>query len=260
MSLRESGWVWEGQGLDPGVPPSIYGLGQGTKYLGLSRANFLFHPNDEYALTLLEDLDEVTCSILKDGFQWTPDGGVKFKREGDAATVRAEAENVARLSTRFKNITGAFFDDALGRIKKGDYGPEEFGQIRELIREINPDLKMWTVVYTHEFGDADLWRAISPHVDVVSLWVWNSTDLVNLREYVKGYREIFPGKPVIMGVYLRDYAIPAPVPVERVTGQMEVIADLMGRNELAGYSVLASILFDGHRRQAEAIRDFIAKH
>ncbi len=45
-SFRDVGWVWEGQGIDPKVPPSIYGLGQGARYFGLSRANYLFHPND----------------------------------------------------------------------------------------------------------------------------------------------------------------------------------------------------------------------
>ena len=34
-SLRDVGWVWEGQGIDPQVPPSIYGLGQGARYFGL---------------------------------------------------------------------------------------------------------------------------------------------------------------------------------------------------------------------------------
>ena len=54
-SFRDLGWVWEGQGLDPKVPPSIYGLGQGARYFGLSRANYLFHPNDVHALRLLKD-------------------------------------------------------------------------------------------------------------------------------------------------------------------------------------------------------------
>src|SRR4030065_280954 len=47
-SFRDLGWVWEGQGIDPKVPPSIYGLGQGARYFGLSRVNYLFHPNDEH--------------------------------------------------------------------------------------------------------------------------------------------------------------------------------------------------------------------
>jgi len=58
-TFRDIGWVWEGQGIDPKVPPSIYGLGQGAHYFGLSRVNFLFHPNDVYALRLLQDYDEV---------------------------------------------------------------------------------------------------------------------------------------------------------------------------------------------------------
>jgi len=30
MVLKEVGWVWEGQGLDPGVDPSILGTGMGV--------------------------------------------------------------------------------------------------------------------------------------------------------------------------------------------------------------------------------------
>src|SRR3972149_924514 len=72
--FRDAGWVWEGQGIDPKVPPSIYGLGQGARYFGLSRVNFLFHPNDVHALRLLQDYDEVTCDISKWGWEWNADG------------------------------------------------------------------------------------------------------------------------------------------------------------------------------------------
>ena len=61
-----------------------------------------------------------------------------------------------------------------------------------------------------------------------------------------------------MGVYLRDYAKVAPIPVDRVKGQMEDIARLVGNGKLAGYSILAAVLIDGHRSQADVVRDFIA--
>ena len=70
MSLADAGWIWEGQEFDPGVRISIYGLGQGAAYMGLTRANFMFLPNDEYALQLMSNLDEVTCDISKWDFEW----------------------------------------------------------------------------------------------------------------------------------------------------------------------------------------------
>ncbi len=256
--FRDLGWVWEGQGIDPGVPPSIYGLGQGAKYFGLSRVNYLFHPNDEHALRLLEDYDEVTCDISKWGWEWKVDGRPKCAVDNAPATVRSEGEKVARLARRFTNITGVYCDDLMGLMKRSKYGPEEFGKIRTAIRKLNPDLKLWTVVYDHELPQADFWAKMRPHIDIVSLWVWESKNLGQMDEFVDRCRELFPDKPIVMGVYLRDYTKAAPIPADRVISQMEDIAKLIDQGKLAGYSILAAVLIDGHREQADAIRDFIS--
>ncbi len=257
-SFRDIGWVWEGQGIDPKVPPSIYGLGQGARYFGLSRTNFLFHPNDVHALRLLQDYDEITCDISKWGWEWDASGRPACKPKSDPVTVKTEGENVARLAKEFQNITGVYCDDLLGLMKRSKYGPREFGGIRSAIRNLDPSLKLWTVVYTHEFEQAAFWTDMSPHIDVVTLWIWKSEDIPHMSHYVEQCQKLFPDKPIIMGVYLRDYTQVAPIPVDRVKRQMEGIAGLADKGKLSGYSILASVLIDGHRPQADAVRDFIA--
>jgi hypothetical protein len=256
-SFRDVGWVWEGQGIDPQVPPSIYGLGQGARYFGLSRANFLFHPNDVHALRLLHDYDEVTCDISKWGWEWNADGRPVCTPKSDPVTVQAEGENVGRLARQFPNVTGVYCDDLMGLMKRHNYGPQQFGNIRAAIRAANSELKMWTVVYTHELAQTDFWTGMRPHIDVVTLWIWNSDDIGQMPQSVEQCRQLFPDKPIIMGVYLRDYPKVAPVPVDRVKCQMEGIARLFESGQLAGYSILAAVLIDGHRAQADAVRDFI---
>lgn len=257
-TFRDVGWVWEGQGIDPKVPPSIYGLGQGARYFGLSRVNYLFHPNDVHALRLLENYDEVTCDISKWGWEWNADGRPRCAAKGDPATVRSEGQNVARLARQFPNVTGAYCDDLLGLMKRFKYGPDEFADVRAAIRSLNPDLKLWSVVYTHEFKQADFWAKMRPHIDVVTLWIWKSQDIGHMNDYVDQCRKLFPEKPIVMGVYLRDYTKVAPIPVDRVISQMEGIADLIAKGKLDGYSILAAVLIDGHRPQADAVRDFIS--
>jgi len=257
-TFGDLGWVWEGQGIDPQVPPSIYGLGQGARYFGLSRVNFLFHPNDVHALRLLRDYDEVVCDVSKWGWEWSADGRPACKARSDPATVRAEGENVARLARQFPNVTGAYCDDLLGLMKQFKYGPKEFAGVRAAIRTANPAIKLWTVVYTHELEQAGFWTEMRPHVDVVTLWIWDSDNLVHMPRHVDQCRRLFPDTPIVMGVYLRDYGKVAPVPVDRVKRQMEGIAQLVGNGKLAGYSILAAVLIDGHRPQADAVRDFIA--
>jgi len=257
-SFRDLGWVWEGQGIDPKVPPSIYGLGQGARYFGLSRANFLFHPNDVHALRLLQDYDEVTCDITKWGWAWSADGRPACKPVSDPATMQAEGQNVARLARQFRNVTGVYCDDLMGLMKQFKYGPKEFGNVRSAVRSANGALALWTVVYTHELAQADFWTQMRPHIDVVALWIWNSDNIDRMPDYVDQCLRLFPDKPIVMGVYLRDYPKVAPVPVDRVRRQMEGIAALVEKGKLAGYSILAAVLIDGHRPQADAVRDFIA--
>lgn len=257
-SFRDVGWVWEGQGIDPKVPPSIYGLGQGARYFGLSRVNFLFHPNDVPALRLLQDYEEVTCDITKWGWEWNADGRPKCKATSDPATMQSEGENVARLARQFRNVTGVYCDDLLGLMKHFKYAPRDFGNVRSAIRDADPRLKLWSVVYTHELEQADFWTQMRPHIDVVTLWIWKSENIGRMPEEVERCRRQFPDKPIVMGVYLRDYPKVAPVPVDLVKRQMEGIAHLVRKGDLTGYSILGAVLIDGHRAQADAVRDFIA--
>lgn len=256
--LRDVGWVWEGQGIDPKVPPSIYGLGQGARYFGLSRVQFLFHPNDVHALRLLQDYDEVVCDITKWGWEWNADGRPVCRPKSDPATMQSEGENVARLARQFRNVTGVYCDDLLGLMKRFKFGPQEFGNVRSAIRSANSKLKLWSVVYTHELDQAEFWTKMRPHMDVVTLWIWKSENLGRMADEVERCRRLFPDKPIVMGVYLRDYTKVAPIPVDLVKRQMEGVADLVRKGKLDGYSILAAVLIDGHRAQADAVRDFIA--
>jgi len=64
----------------------------------------------------------------------------------------------------------------------------------------------------------------------------------------------------VMGVYLRDYAIPAPVPTDMLRIEMEAVARNLEAGTLDGYSILCTTLIDTHPEQAELIREFIDSH
>jgi hypothetical protein len=259
--MRDVGWVWEGQGLDPGVFPSIFGVGEGAEYFGLTRAVYIFHPNNELAMEKLKHLDEVVCDISKWKFRRTDDGGTAHWGDSSFESVRAEAEHVSRLSLSYPNLTGGFHDDMLGLLKREGYGPEEYGKIYEALKKHNPKLKLMVVVYTHEL-DED-WSGFFPYIDVVNLWVWESKNLPKLEQEIARCHEVFPGKPINMGCYLRDYGLRAPVPMELMKHQWECVLRGVGDGTLAAYSILAATLIDGQEEdpnayQARWIRDFIA--
>ncbi|MCC6442201.1 MAG: hypothetical protein IT210_01960 [Armatimonadetes bacterium] len=259
MRMKDAGWVWEGQGFDPGVEPSIFGVGEGAAFFGIRRACFMFHLNTPFAMRKLAYLEEVVCDISKWKYRWLEEGGVGHRVDASAESVRAEARLVSQLSRDFPNITGAIHDDMLGLVKNEGYGPEEYAPIYEALRSENPALKLWTVVYTHELERPE-WKAFAPYMDIVNLWIWEAKNLPHLDEYMERCRAVFPGKPINLGCYLRDYPTVAPVPMDLLKCQWERIPRYLGEGLIQGYSILGTVLIDGQQEQAEWVRDFIAAH
>jgi len=257
MRLADLGWVWEGQGLDPGVDPSIFGVGEGCEYFGLSRAVYMFHPNTDLAMRKLAHLDEVICDIAKWKFRRTDDGGVAHWIDASAESVRREAETVNRLARDFPNVTGAIHDDMRGLIKREGTTPEQYAAVYDALKADRPDLKLWGVVYTHELQPEE-WAGFEPYMDVVNLWVWEAKNLPHLDEYVARCRELFADKPINLGCYLRDYPTVAPVPMDLLKLQWGTLLRHLEAGALAGYSILATVLIDGQQEQANWVRDFIA--
>ena len=257
MNIKDVGWVWEGQGLDPGVEPSIFGVGDGCEYFGLSRAWYMFHPNTELAMSKMAGLDEVVCDIAKWEFKEVDYAGAAHTIDSRPERVKAEAALVSKLSTRFPNITGAVHDDMRGLINREDFPPEKYAEVYDALKSANPDLTWWAVVYTHEL-DPEQWAAFQPFMDVICLWVSECKNLPHLDEYIDRCRELFPDKPLMLGCYMRDYPTVAPVPMEMVKLQWETLLRHVEAGTLDGYSLLGAVLIDGQQEQANWIRDFIA--
>ena len=57
--LVDAGWCWDGQGFNGGVNPSIFGAGEGTRWFGLNKVCFMFHPNNPLAMGKLHGFKEV---------------------------------------------------------------------------------------------------------------------------------------------------------------------------------------------------------
>lgn len=257
MRFADVGWCWEGQGLDPGVDPSILGVGDGCRFFGLTRANYMFHPNTEFAMQHMAWLDEVTLDIAKWGYQDTEHGGTDHLVDARPERVRAEAELTSRLSLKYPNITGAFHDDMLGLARREKMTPEQYAEVYAAVKQHNPDLKLWVVIYTHEL-DAPEWQDFAQFIDIVNLWIWNATELPRQDEGIARCREVFPDKPLMMGAYLRDYPTVGPVPLDMVKVQWGSILRNVQSGVLQGYSILSGNLIDGQLEQATWIRDFIA--
>jgi hypothetical protein len=265
--LCDVGWAWDGQAITGSVKLSIFGAGGGTRWFGLRRCCHMFHENNALALEQFTDMAEVVCEISKWDYEVVTDHpvhrglGSPMRNVHDGRIERkvAEADNVGRLSLAFPNLTGIYDDDLLGKIKTEHLTAEQYAKVRAAARAHNPALKLWAVVYTHELNPAD-WQGFQPILDVINLWVWKSADLVRLDDDLARCREIFPGKPIVMGCYLRDFTLGAGVPMDRLRLQWEKVAAYLDRDLIAGFNILGGFLIDTHAEQARWVRDFIAAH
>jgi hypothetical protein len=253
--MADAGWCWDGQGFNGGVNPSIFGAGEGTRWFGLDKVCFMFHPNNSLAMDKLHGFKEVACEISK----WKVrrcENGVAHYLDGSIQTKTGEAANVSRLSRRHPRVTGAIDDDLLGAIKREKITPEQYSAVYRALKQDNPKLKLWTAVYTHELKK-ESWAGFEPCMDVVNLWEWNATKLPELPQNVALCRELFPGKPVILGCYLRDFATKQGVPMEMLKVQWEFVRKALRDGTIQGYSILGGFLIDMHPQQAAWVRDFI---
>jgi hypothetical protein len=257
MRMNDVGWVWEGQGLDPGVHPSIFGVGEGADFFGLRKVRFLFHPTTDLVLTKLAGKKEVFCDISKWLAKDTEDGGSTSYGDTSLETVIAEAEKIGRFSLAHPNVTGCFYDDMKGLMRRENLGADACAQVYEAVKRHNPALRLACVVYSHELDPPSFWEPLAPYMDEISFWVWSYEDLQGLEDHLTRCRDVFQGKPVIMGCYLRDYSTRSPIPMDALKFQWEFVARALADGRLDAYEILGTVLIDGQLQQAEWVRDFI---
>lgn len=264
INLSECGWVWDGQAVNGQWDLSIFGAGEGTRWFGLRKCCHMFHRNSDLAMEKLSWLDEVVCDISKWDYAKVehpdyPDIASPMRAVHDGSLERKiiEADKVGRLSIKHPNISGVFDDDLFGKITDEEITPAEYARVKSAAKEHNPDLKLWGVVYGRELEHAN-WSGFSELIDVVNLWIWNSADLFRLDEYVTKCEGVFPGVPIMMGCYLRDFTIMDGVPFDRLKHQWESMLGYIGEGRIAGYTILGGFLIELHEPQAKWVRDFIA--
>jgi hypothetical protein len=269
--LADAGWCWDGQGINGTWHLSIFGAGEGTKWFGLRRCCYMFHHNTPMAMEKLRDMEEVVCEISKWDFVKVEHAAFNnldktarsligragwHVHDGRVERKCREAETVSQLSLKYPNVSGAIDDDLYGKIKTEHIAPDQYAAVHRAVQSANPKLKHWGIVYSHELKK-DNWAGFTDLLDVVGLFVWASKDLVHLDRYVDQCHEVFPGKPINIGCYLRDFTLHAGVPMDLLKVQWDFLCKAVADGVIQGYSILGGFHIDLHPEQATWVRDFI---
>ena len=208
-----------------------------------------FHPGD-HQVSLLEhlvDYENVICNI------------------GDPSTLKdaerqsAKAKGFSRLSIDFPNIVGGIVDDFSTAVKNARMPVDLMKETYTSLKCSNTSLRLLAVVYTMHL-DLDF-SAYLPYIDLINLWVWKASDLIDLDKYMEKAKRVFPGKPIHLGLYLYDYGDTCDtLPLNLIQFQFERARKYLEDGRIEGLHLLGSYLKQElHSEQAQWIADCIAK-
>jgi hypothetical protein len=129
------------------------------------------------------------------------------------------AHRFSELSRRCPQLVGLIVDDLfnnypktisradLSAIKDALHGHalDAAGRVDATSPALTPALELFVVVYEHELSRVD--PAIVEAADSVSFWIWKQSEhYARLDAYLDRLRTIFPGKPILPGVYIYNSA------------------------------------------------------
>ena len=164
---------------------------------------------------------------------------------------------------KYKNIKGIHFDD---------FTPEQGGkmlpEIYDNIKEINPELKISVVTYTHQ-DESEFIPAVK-YVDIFNRWRWvpsmdywdhHAEDIAKLRDIVGA------DKKIIQGIYIHDFgssSLPVTqchhcVPLDIFKKSVETICEHTWQGILDGIIIpqAAWFSFPSHREHVVWLKEYI---
>lgn len=173
------------------------------------------------------------------------------------------ALNIARASLVYKNIKGVHFDDF-----SPTQGGEMLAEIHDRVKEINPDLQIAVVTYTHQ--DEKVFGTAVKYADVFSRWRWvpsldywdhYADDIAKLRDIVG------EDKKIIQGIYIHDFGsgnLPVTrcrhcVPLDIFKKSVETICEHVWEGTIDGIIIpqAAWFSFPSHREHVTWLKEYI---
>jgi hypothetical protein len=241
--VRDLMWVWGNPSLARPGPHTVATYAQASP---AERAELLDVPhvimagrglpkNDADAEALMQGVKHMPRIIWE--IEADPEEG------GPPFVYTETIARVHRLAERYSGIEGVLLDDmsSLG-LDKG-FEPEHIRNIRALLGDRGGKLRTWGVLYTMNYDRENI-DAYIHELDGISLWTWHAKDIPDMERNVAVCEERYPGKPILLGLYMYDYGDNRRMPLDLMEQQCETALKLAHEGRVEGI-VFLSITDDG---------------
>jgi hypothetical protein len=253
--VRDRLWIWGHEAgshdRDWNTPaPSRMTPAEGAYYMGIPNMIMVRYgpldemPAEQYAISF-RPLQQVVWSIVGAGAQ----------------TGEAERDQVLEMAGRFGNFSGVMMDDFFQLLgsdgEMAVLSQATLDQLQNRLTAGERKLNLWVVLY-----DYQLVLPVADHLDrcdKIAFWTWESPNLANLEQNFDTMEKMAPHCGKILGLYLWDYGVKAPMPLERMQQQCETGLRWLKEGRIEGMIFLASCICDLDLETVEWTRRWIAE-
>ncbi|MDD3586788.1 MAG: twin-arginine translocation signal domain-containing protein [Thermoguttaceae bacterium] len=254
-------WVWAHQ---VNAYKNAFGLPGNTKFQPIDGVRYLGVPNvimvgyndiptppfdDYYHKQHFDELKRIYWSFVG----------------ASGRTSQAERLAVLDLVARYPNVKGVFMDDLFRGHPKKDATEmpasctlAELELVKKSLGQTGKQPDLGVTLYT-----TNLVPLIKKHLDycdVVSFWTWKAVDLKRLEENFEKYRAIVPGKRTLLGIYMWDFGMNKPMPMDMMELQCELGRQWLRQGKIEGMIFLATNVCDLGLETVTWSKEWIAKH
>ncbi len=187
---------------------------------------------------------------------------------GDSASSRhnkdqSDLDEILSIAQDYKFISGAILDDFFtGPNADGEIARHSVESITVMCDKLhnfeNRPLDLWVVCYKHQLN-YELERYINLF-DVLTLWEWNGSNLVNLDNNIQAFINKTPNKRRYVGCYLWNYGERMPMTTKQIEHQLKVCLQRIKKSDIEGVVFLANTVVDIGIESVEYARNWIIEY
>ncbi len=242
-------WLWGGPTPEWGGSMDPDTLTKTASYFGARNGVYVYGPINEEMIARHASMKRLLAMVNKE-----------CRAPGQQPESNEEcAENLSRLSLKYPNIVGGMMDDMTSPFPT--ISPETVSQIAGVsagLKKHNSALELYGVVYRHELGVKDF-SPLQPYLDGVNFWFWHQQELLDVAECVELCRKNFPGKKILLGLFLHDYGLTdAGAVTELLLYELKAARQMLADGLINGLVILGDREILKWPEQAAAVKGFLA--
>lgn len=165
-------------------------------------------------------------------------------------------KDVLAVAEKYDHITGGIMDDFFFPERMERFTPEVLKKIRKALNDKGMDF--WCVLYTNQLEE-DLGELIDCY-DGVSMWVWESENIVNMDQYFAKLKELAPDKKLMLGLYLWDYNTKKEMDPALFEKHLSFNFSKIESGEIEGMIVCSNAVGDAGFKSCDILKEYVAKY